>query len=195
MEKEQFSLLYKKSFEKMNKVNKETSEAYNHVLEACYTNPMKHEEFIGRVLASQMRKVNDEYIFAMERGIYEHGYQKKDPYFLCNFKAIYPLIKRLLYDNQITTYQVKKSYDALTLNNYMKKLTGNAINIFLMTFNESGEEYYKVLEAHGISLDTKFRKFRLRGIPKSVCQDILGKMRGDKNGNMRELRMRNGIPE
>jgi hypothetical protein len=117
---------------------------------------------------------------AFSKELWNDGWKVRDPYWTWNFKAITPIIKRIFYDKQITTYMVKRLYDRRSMNDKFRELHGGLIGKFISIFNDEGEKYMMELNRIGILQKITKREIRYiqwHGIPNSVVSDLLGAMR------------------
>ena len=181
--KEEVDYLYKISYEKAVRVREQTKEIFEALLKDQHERDwlLRYDQFLLTGRKMRFMGINRKKAETYKKRLWEYGWKVRDPYFLWNFKAITPIVKRVFYDNGVTTYMVKKQYDRMAFNQAVREKYGGITTKFIGVFNDEGERYLK--ELHRIDLfnkvilseDTDYKRWR--GIPTSIIVDLLGAMR------------------
>jgi len=174
LDREKFLKLVKFSLEKNERVVKQTENIFRNLTLKLFNDQTIHE--LNTFYWYLFHSIEKKMIYVIKKELYNDGYFIIDPFFKCNFKAIFPLIKYLFLDKNISTYLVKKNFNKIAMNERIKEIGGGYINYFLIIFRDEGIEYRKTLVSHGIPIKLKDIQ-TLKGIPKGVVCDILGAMR------------------
>lgn len=178
--KERFIFCNQLSKDKMEKMNKETDDIYQHVLKTLYPDEnerTKTESLVQATIDHIVKKEEKKIAFVSEVEGYDSCYIKDDPYYLVNFKPIYPLIKIMVFDKRFQINMLKFNIKPIPFNTRMREMTGGAVDGFLRIFNSAGEEFYKAMTMKGIEVDVRWKKFNTKGIAGSIINDIFRNMK------------------
>jgi hypothetical protein len=178
---ERFIFCNEESQKKMKSILEETNGIYQYILDKLYGQDKKESnELIEKTIKHIIEKENGKITVVMNKKIFDSAYIKYDPYYLVNFKSIYPLVKYMYFDKNVSLTMVKFNTKPIEMNQIMRELTGSAIDTFLRIFNHYGEEFYKILTTKDIEVNIMFKKFNTKGITKSIVEDIYRNMRATK---------------
>lgn len=182
LSEQDLDLIYQISKEKAERVRKQTEHIYNRIIED------KEKVFLERydnwLLNGKKLKfigIETKKKLTYQKKLWLAGWKIRDPYFLWNFRAIYPIIKRDFFDKGVTTTMVRINYCRKAMNDAFKVNYGTALVEFLRVFNGEGEEYIKELNKANIKdklyNEQKNYNPNWSGLPNSIVSDLLGAMR------------------
>ena len=174
-----FEALVSLSKSKMNEMRDTTMDIGDDITGILYPNSRKHVgSFVDKFHNHIVNTIDGRVGVVRHKRVYLDGWFNIDPYFLANFRPVYPIVKLLFHDKGITTYNIKNNYNANMVNAKIMSMCGEQVHGFLAEFNARGRAYYQTLVSNEIVDSPQFPSFSSNGISKSIIQDILGRMRG-----------------
>lgn len=157
---------------------KNTDGIYQQILTKLYPdNKNEVDEIVEKTLERIIKREDLQIQEVSDKKWYESGYILDDPYFIANFKAIFPLVKFMFFDKDMRTTIIKFNIKPIEINNIMREKVGSLIDEFLREFNAQGEEFYKKMTIQNIQIDKRFKTFNTKGIMRGVLSEIYSNMK------------------
>ena len=173
--KEQFEFIMESSKQKNEKIIADSSKIYDELLNKMYESGAgAARAFCDGAYTLLLNKIEAKLDRVNQQELYKIGYSIKDTHFLCNFKPLFPVIKKLYHDKKIKPIDIQFNYRANGVNEAMKNEAGGYLDQFLMNVREGAEEHNKRLALKNIKV---MRDVRIKGIPLGIVKDTLSMFR------------------
>jgi hypothetical protein len=196
MEQEDFIFVIEESKNKNEQIQEKTQEIFSQLLKKMNPRGEESEQeyslrldrernFIEETYLQIIKKIDFRLKKPMEDALYKSGYATRDPYFLANFKALMPIIKKQYFDLGVTAMMILHNFNPEATNKAILQFGEGWINQFLAVIKEYAEEYNKKLYTKGI--DETMKPVRIKGIPLGVVKDIIGNMKRYKSRMKKEM--------
>jgi len=175
---DEFERIVSLSKEKSKEVIEETESIFQKLLKTC-PKPLFVIAFAEWLEEEIDRKMKD-----IKNGkMWIDGWKLVDPYFLVNFRCIFPVVYNHFFEKGIKTTEFDSSFDSRAINEMLKETYDREVKVFLQIWKNAGSSYHKKLKEEELSVKvTKeyghsddVREWK--GIPKSIIRELLGKMR------------------
>lgn len=176
---EHFHFCNQLSKEKMENMIRNTNNLYQHILIQLYPDQdarNKADDVVCKTMERIIKKEEIQIQEATEKKLYDDAYELDDPYFLANFRAIFPIVKAIFFDKNIRASMVKFNFNPTHLNIRMKELVGGDMDAFFREFRDEGEKFYQKMMVKGFH-KRKWSGQQMKGITGGIIREIYSAMK------------------
>lgn len=175
LSKEDFEFIIEQSKIKNEKIISDTEHIFTKLMDKFYPEDKEKqigflEGFYNKIWKKIKSRLDDD----IERGLYLKGERIIDPFFQCNFKCLFPVLKKEFFDANITTKEIKYRFGSVAINQYIREQIGGYYDEFLRLLQENIEEHRKKLAIKNIK---QMKDAKIRGIARTIIIDILSQMK------------------